>query len=302
MGDAFPDPLEKSLKALQSSEAEIAAKVKVTQEQCFVGFDAYQKVIESGVDVVLLATPPGFRPLHLQAAVAAGKHIFAEKPWPWTPRAYARCWPARRRRSKRISRSWPGFVTATTSACARSWSRSTTARSGTSARSTRLQHGRALVQTAQPEWTDMEWQLRNWYVFHVALRRSHHRAGGAQPRQDGVADEGRAAGDVAWPSAAARCARLRNTATSTITSAWCMIIPTACGRFIFAGSRANTTPDNSDHVMGADGVGHIVRAFTGPYVIRAKPTGASRGTKGARHVSDRAQRIVRLDPQRQADQ
>jgi predicted dehydrogenase len=46
----------------------------------FVGLDAYQKVIDSGVDVVLLASPPGFRPVHLRAAVEAGKHIFCEKP------------------------------------------------------------------------------------------------------------------------------------------------------------------------------------------------------------------------------
>jgi predicted dehydrogenase len=55
-------------------------RVRVTPETTFVGLDAYQKVIDSGVDVVLLAAPPGFRPQHLKAAVAAGKHVFAEKP------------------------------------------------------------------------------------------------------------------------------------------------------------------------------------------------------------------------------
>jgi len=54
--------------------------VEVPAERQFVGLDAYQKVIESGVDVVLLAAPPGFRPQHLRAAVEAGKHVFAEKP------------------------------------------------------------------------------------------------------------------------------------------------------------------------------------------------------------------------------
>ena len=49
-------------------------------ERCFVGFDAYQKLIESGVDVVLLATPPHFRPIHLKACIDAGKHVFCEKP------------------------------------------------------------------------------------------------------------------------------------------------------------------------------------------------------------------------------
>jgi predicted dehydrogenase len=50
----------------------------VAPDRCFLGFDAYQKVIDSGVDVVLLATPPGFRPPQLRAAVEAGKHAFVE--------------------------------------------------------------------------------------------------------------------------------------------------------------------------------------------------------------------------------
>jgi predicted dehydrogenase len=58
----------------------IAARVKVDPANAVHGLDAYEKVINSGVDVVLLATPPGFRPQHLAAAVAANKHIFAEKP------------------------------------------------------------------------------------------------------------------------------------------------------------------------------------------------------------------------------
>jgi myo-inositol 2-dehydrogenase/D-chiro-inositol 1-dehydrogenase len=77
MGDAFDEQLQKSLQSLQKGHPD---KVKVTPDKCFVGLDAYQKVINSGVDVVLLATPPGFRPVHLKAAIAADKHVFCEKP------------------------------------------------------------------------------------------------------------------------------------------------------------------------------------------------------------------------------
>ena len=77
MGDAFENRLQSSLENLQKAHPD---QVKVTPGQCFVGLDAYQKVIDSGVDVVLLATPPGFRPIHLKAAVDAGKHVFCEKP------------------------------------------------------------------------------------------------------------------------------------------------------------------------------------------------------------------------------
>src|SRR4029079_8299926 len=79
MADAFEDRIESSLDNLRRDE-KIGTKVAVTPENRFVGFDAYQKLIASGVDVVLLCTPPHFRPIHLEAAVEAGKHVFAEKP------------------------------------------------------------------------------------------------------------------------------------------------------------------------------------------------------------------------------
>lgn len=82
MGDAFAEQIQPSLQNLKAEGTEhgFAARIKVTPETCFAGLDAYQKVIDSGVDVVLLCTPPGFRPLHFKAAVAAGKHVFCEKP------------------------------------------------------------------------------------------------------------------------------------------------------------------------------------------------------------------------------
>jgi myo-inositol 2-dehydrogenase/D-chiro-inositol 1-dehydrogenase len=76
LGDVFKDRLEGARNSLRK----LGSKADVPDDRCFVGFDAYKQVIDSGVDVVILATPPGFRPLHLQAAVAAGKHIFTEKP------------------------------------------------------------------------------------------------------------------------------------------------------------------------------------------------------------------------------
>ena len=77
LGDAFEEPVQRALKSLRKVAED---KVKVEPEHCFYGLDAYQKVINSGVDVVLLATPPGFRPAHIKAAIDAGKHVFAEKP------------------------------------------------------------------------------------------------------------------------------------------------------------------------------------------------------------------------------
>ncbi|GAA5118904.1 Gfo/Idh/MocA family oxidoreductase [Luteolibacter yonseiensis] len=76
VGDAFESQIGSSLKNL----ATFGDRVEVAENRRFSGLDAYQKVIESGVDVVILASPPGFRPQHLRAAVEAGKHVFAEKP------------------------------------------------------------------------------------------------------------------------------------------------------------------------------------------------------------------------------
>src|SRR5690606_4004931 len=77
MGDAFSGSLDSSLSNLSNGNPD---KVNVPEERRFIGLDAFQKVLESDVDVVILATPPGFRPQHLKAAVEAGKHVFCEKP------------------------------------------------------------------------------------------------------------------------------------------------------------------------------------------------------------------------------
>lgn len=79
MADAFDDYLQASLKQLKKTKA-IADKLDVPKDRQFVGFDAYKQALNSGVDVVLLTTPPHFRPIHLKAAIEAGKHVFAEKP------------------------------------------------------------------------------------------------------------------------------------------------------------------------------------------------------------------------------
>jgi predicted dehydrogenase len=75
MADIFEDKLEDSRKSIQKQTGN-----EVPEENCFVGFDAYQQLIDSGVDVVLLATPPYFRPLHFAACVDANKQVFMEKP------------------------------------------------------------------------------------------------------------------------------------------------------------------------------------------------------------------------------
>ena len=83
MGDLFKDNLDKSLENLKSNKGiyeGIGHGIKVTEDTCFVGWDAYRKVLSCNVDMVILATPPHFRPEHCRAAVEAGKNVFMQKP------------------------------------------------------------------------------------------------------------------------------------------------------------------------------------------------------------------------------
>src|SRR5207253_1523065 len=85
IGDLFPDRVAEcrtnlARMATEDSSGGLKTKIKVDDAHAFSGFDAYQKVIGSQLDVVLLATPPAFRARHLAAATEAGKHCFMEKP------------------------------------------------------------------------------------------------------------------------------------------------------------------------------------------------------------------------------
>ncbi|HZH71416.1 MAG TPA: Gfo/Idh/MocA family oxidoreductase, partial [Mariniphaga sp.] len=75
LGDTFEDRVKSCAEKIQKEKG-----IEVPQENQFVGFDAFEKVIDSGVDIVILATPPKFRPQHFEAAVKARKHVFMEKP------------------------------------------------------------------------------------------------------------------------------------------------------------------------------------------------------------------------------
>ena len=165
MGDAFRDRLESSLANLRRDRA-LAPKIEVPPQRQFVGFDAYQRVINSGVDVVLLCTPPHFRPAHLDAAVRANKHVFCEKPVavdaPGVRRVLATCREAGRRRLSIVSglcwRYHRGM-------------RETFARihDGAVGNIVALQcsynTGTLWHRNREAGWSDMEWQIRNWLYF-----------------------------------------------------------------------------------------------------------------------------------------
>jgi predicted dehydrogenase len=80
IADIFEDRMQSGLEGVTSAFRSHPGRIAVDEAHRFSGFDAYQKVINSDVDLVILATPPGFRPYHFEAAVSAGKNIFMEKP------------------------------------------------------------------------------------------------------------------------------------------------------------------------------------------------------------------------------
>jgi predicted dehydrogenase len=165
MADAFEVRLSSSLKSLAAVE-ELRAKIDVPAERQFVGFDAYKEVLATDVDVVLLTTPPHFRPIHLQAAIAAGKHVFAEKPVavdaPGVRSVLATCKEAKRKNLSVVSglclRYDAGF-------------RETVKRLHDGAIGdihTLLANdyrGNIWVKPRESDWTDMHWQMKNWYYF-----------------------------------------------------------------------------------------------------------------------------------------
>ncbi|NJO53805.1 MAG: Gfo/Idh/MocA family oxidoreductase, partial [Bacteroidales bacterium] len=69
--------LQTSFRTIKGRHGE---KVDVPEDRKFIGFDGYKSVLESDAELVILATPPGFRPLHFEAAIKAGKNVFMEKP------------------------------------------------------------------------------------------------------------------------------------------------------------------------------------------------------------------------------
>jgi myo-inositol 2-dehydrogenase / D-chiro-inositol 1-dehydrogenase len=163
MADVYSDRLQSSLANLKAQHPE---RVKVDPEHCFVGLDAYQKVIDSGVDVVLLTTPPGFRPQHLKAAIAAGKHVFCEKPMavdgPGVRSILASAEEARKKKLAVVS----GFC----------WRANAGERAimqliheGAIGAPMALQNtyntGPVWVKPRQPGQSDLDYQLRNWYYF-----------------------------------------------------------------------------------------------------------------------------------------
>jgi myo-inositol 2-dehydrogenase/D-chiro-inositol 1-dehydrogenase len=161
MGDVFEDQLEKSYKAIVEEQG---SKVKVDKAHKFIGFDAYQKVIDSGVDVVILTTPPAFRPEHLMAAVNAGKHVFCEKPVAVDAPGVRKVLEAAKKAKQKNLNIVSGFTFRFDYGKRALFQKVHSGAIGNVRGVSSTRNGGGLwYKPRQAGWTDMEYQLRNWY-------------------------------------------------------------------------------------------------------------------------------------------
>ncbi len=167
MADLFRDRLDESLNLLLNKEHnDNTDRVNVADDQRYVGFDAYEKLLASDVDIVILATTPHFRPIQFKAAIAANKHVFMEKPVATDPTGIrsviATAAEAKRKKLSVVAGTQRRHE-------ARYLALMDRIHSGeigeiVSARCYWNQGG-LWVKEQQPTWTDMEWQIRNWLYF-----------------------------------------------------------------------------------------------------------------------------------------
>jgi predicted dehydrogenase len=189
LGDIFEDHLESSLrqmhdpKFLMDSGAKRMAdftgkppaevfesvrnRIKVDAEHRFSSFDAFKKVLASDIDIVLLCTPPGYRPEHFEAAVNARKHVFTEKPIATDPVGTRRFMAAANRAGQLKLTVVAGTMRRSQKECIETVRKIRDGAIGdvvalsANFLSTPVMHAEA----RDPRWGDMEWQHRNWYSF-----------------------------------------------------------------------------------------------------------------------------------------
>ena len=163
MGDLFENRLDQSIKGLKEA---VGDAFQVDSDHQFIGFDAYKGVIESDIDMVILATPPGFRPVHFKAAIEAGKHVFMEKPVSVDVAGAQSIMESGEMATEKglsvvagtIYRRQPSFVEAVKRI-----------HNGEIGQIVSAQEyymtGGIWLRPRKPGMSDMEWQCRNWYYF-----------------------------------------------------------------------------------------------------------------------------------------
>jgi myo-inositol 2-dehydrogenase/D-chiro-inositol 1-dehydrogenase len=163
LADAFKDRLDATRELLSQQHSDTAT---VAEDHCFVGLDAYKQLLKTDVNYVILATPPGFRATHIEAAIEAGKNIFAEKPVAVDATAVRKCLSLADEITRRGIAMAAGTQYRHFDPYIQSMRRIHDDAIG------RLTGARAYYNTGelwhhdrQPAWTDLENQIRNWLYY-----------------------------------------------------------------------------------------------------------------------------------------
>ena len=174
--DAFENNLQGTLESIKS-QVERGKRdgnplfedcnIDVPPERQFVGFDAYRQAIDSGADLVILATPPGFRPIHFDAAVQAGKHIFMEKPVAVDAPGVRRVMAANEQAKQKNLMVAVGLQRRHDPRYVEAMKRLKDGAIGDILCTRVYWNGGGLwVRSREPQQTEMEYQMRNWYYFN----------------------------------------------------------------------------------------------------------------------------------------
>lgn len=169
MADAFRDRLDdcyKSLTDANNEDGNVKSKVSVSEDAKFTGFDGYQKAIALA-DVVILTTPPGFRPIHFAEAIKQGKHVFMEKPVATDPAGIKKVLEAAEEAKKKKLNVVVGLQRHYQNSYRELYSRVKDGMIGeiTSGQVWWNNDG-VWVKPRQDGQTEMEYQMRNWYYFN----------------------------------------------------------------------------------------------------------------------------------------
>jgi predicted dehydrogenase len=165
MADAFKDNIDRCLKSLQSDEtpADVKNRIDVPEERKFTGFDAYLKAIPLA-DVVILTTPPGFRPTHFEEAIKQDKHVFMEKPVATDPAGVQKVLATAAIAKQKKLNVVVGLQRHYQTSYRELFARKDMIGDITSAQAWWNNDG-VWVRPRKPGQTEMEYQMRNWYYF-----------------------------------------------------------------------------------------------------------------------------------------
>ena len=290
MGDVHSDRLETSFRNISVARPD---QVKVPDNQKFAGFDAIDKVLATDIDVVLLTTPPGFRPAHLHKAINAGKHVFCEKPLGVDAPAIRHALEAVKKAKEKNLAIQTGFCWRYNFAERALWAKMHEGFIG----DVRAYYGTYLTNSPwapferQPDWPEIEYQLRNW-LYYTWLSGDHL----VEQAVHSVDKMSWAFKDVPPVKCTALGGRQQRTAPEfgNVYDHFAVMyeFPNGGRGFIFARQQGGCDPENADYIVGANGTGqvngfkplHVLDTTDGKRWMYEKNGGADGATPGEKNL------------------